>query len=306
MKDFYAILGTDVNCTPNEIREAYRKLSKKFHPDLNGNDHYFESRFKEIREAYETLSDPAMRNHYDVALKKGKAFPPGNVPKKLAYRFKTKHIDVAFSITLIAMTLGFGYYVYKSIWVSKATNIKTAAVATPRLINPHKKRHKHKIKTIAPNEVAKITKVPATEKAAPVMLPVAINSVPATAVKTASVTAPLAAKPDNKPIKLPSDTINIRPAQPTAPVIMANYKPVNQIPVTANGLTNPTITYLSAIKGNATGVVYLRKTDDYNSDVVVSIPTNSKVVVLEKGKAFYKVLFDHKTGYVPNWTIQTK
>ena len=48
MKDFYYILGTDVNATSAEIREAYKKLSKKFHPDLNQNDYYFESRFKEV------------------------------------------------------------------------------------------------------------------------------------------------------------------------------------------------------------------------------------------------------------------
>src|SRR5882757_3453995 len=76
MKDFYYILGTDANCSFDEIKEAYRKLSKKFHPDLNQNDAYFESRFREIQEAYETLIDPSRRLIYDAALKKSKSNPP--------------------------------------------------------------------------------------------------------------------------------------------------------------------------------------------------------------------------------------
>ena len=50
MKDFYYILGTEENATSLEIKEAYRKLSKKFHPDVNFNDKYFEKHFREIKE----------------------------------------------------------------------------------------------------------------------------------------------------------------------------------------------------------------------------------------------------------------
>ena len=55
MKDYYYILGVDKNCSVEEIKKAYRKLSHKFHPDKNDGDTFFADRFKEINEAYETL-----------------------------------------------------------------------------------------------------------------------------------------------------------------------------------------------------------------------------------------------------------
>lgn len=71
MKDYYYILGITENATKQEIRTAYRKLSKKFHPDMNDGDSFFESRFKEINEAYEVLSDEIQRNIYNSSRKKG-------------------------------------------------------------------------------------------------------------------------------------------------------------------------------------------------------------------------------------------
>ncbi|MFK7951093.1 MAG: J domain-containing protein [Saprospiraceae bacterium] len=55
MKDYHYILGVEKGATKKEIKTAFRKLSKKFHPDLNDGDKYFEERFKDIREAYEAL-----------------------------------------------------------------------------------------------------------------------------------------------------------------------------------------------------------------------------------------------------------
>ena len=55
MKDYNYILGVNKNASLKEIKDAYRKLSKKYHPDLNNGDIYFEERFKEIQEAYEYL-----------------------------------------------------------------------------------------------------------------------------------------------------------------------------------------------------------------------------------------------------------
>ncbi|MGE5436290.1 MAG: J domain-containing protein [Syntrophothermus sp.] len=69
MKDYYYILGLDKNAKLDDIRTAYRKLSKKFHPDLNDGDKYFENRFKEILEAYGVLSDPDKKIKYDEALR---------------------------------------------------------------------------------------------------------------------------------------------------------------------------------------------------------------------------------------------
>lgn len=68
MRDFYYILGIETNSTEQEIKTAHRKLSLKFHPDKNNGDSYFEERFKEIQEAYETLSNSKKRVLYDSQL----------------------------------------------------------------------------------------------------------------------------------------------------------------------------------------------------------------------------------------------
>ncbi len=65
MKDYYYILGIDKTATTEQIKHAYRKLSLKFHPDKNDGDKFFEDRFKQIQEAYETLSNPDKRKTYD-------------------------------------------------------------------------------------------------------------------------------------------------------------------------------------------------------------------------------------------------
>jgi curved DNA-binding protein CbpA len=57
MIDYYKILGLPYNANTNDIKSAYRKLSKKFHPDLNQGDKFFEDKFKEIQEAYENLTN---------------------------------------------------------------------------------------------------------------------------------------------------------------------------------------------------------------------------------------------------------
>ena len=64
-KDLYEILGVPSNATENEIKRAYRKLARKYHPDVNPGDKEAEDRFKEISEAYDILSDPKRRREYD-------------------------------------------------------------------------------------------------------------------------------------------------------------------------------------------------------------------------------------------------
>lgn len=63
--DYYKILGLDKNAGQDEIKKAYRKLARKYHPDINPNDKEAEHRFKEINEANEVLSDPEKRKKYD-------------------------------------------------------------------------------------------------------------------------------------------------------------------------------------------------------------------------------------------------
>ena len=64
-KDYYDILGVSKTASPEEIKKAYRKLARKYHPDLNPGDQEAEARFKEINEANEVLSDTEKRQKYD-------------------------------------------------------------------------------------------------------------------------------------------------------------------------------------------------------------------------------------------------
>jgi curved DNA-binding protein len=63
--DYYKILGIDKNATKEEIKKAYRRLARKYHPDLNPNDKNAKSNFQQINEANEVLSDPEKRKKYD-------------------------------------------------------------------------------------------------------------------------------------------------------------------------------------------------------------------------------------------------
>ena len=80
-KDYYDVLGVSRSASPEEIQKAYRKLARKFHPDINKTKEA-EDRFKEINEANEVLSDPEKRKKYDTLganWKAGQEFkpPPG-------------------------------------------------------------------------------------------------------------------------------------------------------------------------------------------------------------------------------------
>jgi len=275
MKDFYYILGTDVNCSSIEIKEAYRKLSKKFHPDLNQNDQYFENRFKELQEAYEVLNDPVKRALYDLALNKFKkgqnarafsasgASSPKTRPSAIT---KTRRgIDIAFTLVLIAITFIFGDYVYKAINATEKAKAQPTVIATTPAavikIKHHKKKHNSSIQIIA--EVPK-----PIEQVKPVKL-VKIDSV----------------KPKPHPVQI----ARVEPP-----------KPVKIIAVNNSSL------YSTMVKANSTGIINMHEQDNLSSEIVQQIPNYSQVDVLERGDRYYKVRYNNATGYVPKWTLQTK
>ncbi|MDO4225223.1 MAG: DnaJ domain-containing protein [Bergeyella zoohelcum] len=68
MKDYYYFLGVKYDASEEDIKKAYRKLSLKYHPDKNDGDAYFVERFREVQEAYETLSDTEKRKTFDENL----------------------------------------------------------------------------------------------------------------------------------------------------------------------------------------------------------------------------------------------
>ena len=64
-EDYYKTLGVKRAATQEEIRKAYRRLARKYHPDLNPGDKSSEEKFKQLSEAYDVLSDPKKREVYD-------------------------------------------------------------------------------------------------------------------------------------------------------------------------------------------------------------------------------------------------
>lgn len=72
MIDYYKILGLDKNASQHEIKKAYRKLSMKFHPDMNNGDEFFENMFKQLQQAYEVLGSESSRRAYDLSQQNSK------------------------------------------------------------------------------------------------------------------------------------------------------------------------------------------------------------------------------------------
>lgn len=80
--DYYGVLGVSRDASEDELKKAYRKLARQYHPDANPDDPSAESKFKEVAEAYSVLSDPARRRDYDLygtAKVQGGSFDPFDI-----------------------------------------------------------------------------------------------------------------------------------------------------------------------------------------------------------------------------------
>ena len=105
--DFYVILGIEPGASPADIKRAYRRLSRRYHPGINPGDRHAHALFERITEAYETLSDPERRQQYDAA--GGSAHPrPDGAPFEFAgfdFSFAAHGTDAATFSELFADVL---------------------------------------------------------------------------------------------------------------------------------------------------------------------------------------------------------
>lgn len=274
MKDLYYILGTDSNCTPDEISEAYRKLAKRFEPTYGEDDDFLRSHFREISEAYEILSDPARRKVYDASIRK--------VHKKQLANFKTGYLNMALTGSLIVFTGVFGFYVVRSLNVNHARPVaEPVKIATVDQVVPHVIKH-HKRKLYSSSATTQIA-----------------ASKLATIKKDTVKVAPVVAAAKSEPIM-----ISPKPASTPAQVKTVQIPIVNNVQAKTKHATAPIdSSYTTYLKPNLSGSIYLHQMADYMSTVVTVLPHNSLVKVLQKGQSFYKIAYNNQVGYLPRWMI---
>jgi len=299
MKDFYYILGLEPNCTLNEIKEAYRKLSKKLHPDLNQGDKYFESKFRDIKEAWETLRDPVKRVQYDAALKKIKSNPQEQPKQQYQYRQQTyrprpeatvvpkrKGPGVGMTIVFILISLIFGDYLVRTFNPpKKIITIQTVPANTvfaAKTLKYHKKKHRNKSAADSVKAYAATLQKKPVEPAGP-------DSQPDAGVNKQTAVA------------------NIKPS----PMPVKKIMPIFNIKQTINGDGNDAdlpvnSSYTTYVKANPTGLVNMRASDSFGSPVIQTIPANAKVVVIARGNTYYRISYNAIAGYVPKWSLQSK
>lgn len=95
MKDFYEILGVQKNASESDIKTAYRRMAMKYHPDRNSGDPSAEEKFKEINQAYETLSNAQLKSNYDAAQNNSNFFTHGT---RKTWSFNDNNLDEFYEI----------------------------------------------------------------------------------------------------------------------------------------------------------------------------------------------------------------
>src|SRR5829696_3539154 len=94
--DLYIVLGLAHGATEAEIKRAYRRLARRYHPDINPGDRLAEARFRQILDAYETLIDPQRRSRYDA----GQGLEPPDDRRKSGFEgfdFSARGVDYSAS-----------------------------------------------------------------------------------------------------------------------------------------------------------------------------------------------------------------
>lgn len=141
------------------------------------------------------------------------------------------------------------------------------------------------------------------------------NKAKKVAAVTPTVQAPVAALPlsvhhkKKHKTKIEAPIIDQPVVMAKGTVIRQNIKPppiiINKSALTRQDTiqSRSSSTYSTYLKANATGVIYLHELPNYTSAVLDKIPDHSKVNVVEKGRQFYKVIFEDQLGYVPKWTV---
>ncbi len=109
MKDFYKILGISENASEADIKRAYRKLAKRYHPDANQGDKQAEARFKEVSEAHEVLSDKNKRAQFDQMRRVGGGFA-GSDGARPAAGFGTREFRFEDLSSIFGKSGGFGSF----------------------------------------------------------------------------------------------------------------------------------------------------------------------------------------------------
>ena len=262
-------MGTDADCTLLEVKEAYKKRAKKFYADLNKGESYLENHLKEIQEAYETLADPRKRRQYDRALQRFKSNSLNGEQKneKRQYKYHSSNHKPA----------------KRGLGVSMSIMVIVMALIIGAYIAEWLFSSKKKTFVAASPDSGTVVKIHKHHlKKHHLNILVADSDTP----KTNNALANSLIKP--VPVK----------SNLTKSIII---KPVTDKNSNASG-----VAYTTYVHSNATGIVNMRKSDTYSSDVIEKIPANSRVLVMEKGNMYYKISYNNAVGYVPKWTVETK
>lgn len=124
-ENYYDILGISADASQEEIREAYRRMAKKYHPDANPDNPESEERFKQVNEAYRTLSDLHKRTMYHLSLDDDQYYEQQRRTQARQYRYEPQNEKKGFTrrayvlgglfvVVLIAVVVGANYYLIQT------------------------------------------------------------------------------------------------------------------------------------------------------------------------------------------------